>query len=178
MNVYYAKAVLYAYGHVEAVMEQLDEIVERKALSSMEDFSPCIEIAEKILGYTAQKDTLIRLKLFCDKALERFSQEELDCLDYKYFRKKPKEYYANFDYSSRTYFRRQTEIVKKFARAMERIGAGNAWFEKECLKMTFFKDMFKRVIAHEKEMQKNKSLKKNISGKSAQATVDKIKKTA
>ena len=47
MNVYYAKTVLYAYANVDAVVEQIDELVEKKALSSMRDFSPCEEQCEK-----------------------------------------------------------------------------------------------------------------------------------
>ena len=176
MNVYYAKAILYAYPHLEAVIEQIDELVERKALTSISDYAPCVEIAEKILSYTAQKDTLIRLKLFCEQALKSFKQYELDCIDYKYFKKKPKEYYQNFDYTSRTYFRRQTEIVKKFAKVMDKIGADNNWFEKECFKMDFFKDMFKRVIAHEKNMLKNKNKKQPQKNQSEEQI--KVKKTA
>ncbi|MBO7149708.1 MAG: hypothetical protein J6V71_02325, partial [Clostridia bacterium] len=93
MNIYYTKTVLYAYANIDAVKEQIDDFVERKALSSMSDYTPCIEQCESILNYTAQKIALIELKEFVEKALSKLSPYELDCLDYKYFKKKPKEYY-------------------------------------------------------------------------------------
>ena len=56
MNVYYAKSVLYAYPHIEQITEQIDELVERKALSSMTDYSPCEEIAQKIILWLSLVD--------------------------------------------------------------------------------------------------------------------------
>lgn len=159
MNVYYAKSVLYAYPHLEAIMEQLDELVERKALCSMNDYSPCLEIAEKILDFTAQKDVFITLKILSDKVLKKFNGDELDCFDYKYFKQKPKEYYIGFDAESRGYFRKQIRIAKKFAELLEHLGATDEWFEKNCMRMDFFKDMYKRVIEHEKNSFKNKPKK-------------------
>ncbi len=159
MNIYYAKTVLYAYPHVEAIMEQIDELVERKALFSINDYSPCIEIAQKILDFTAQKDVFILIKLFCDKALRKFTDEEKDCFDYKYFKIKPKDYYENFDAESRGYFRRQVVLAKKFADTLEKLGATDRWFEENCLKIDFFKEMYKRVLEHEKSSLKNKPKK-------------------
>ncbi len=157
MNTYYAKCVLYAYPHIEAIMGQIDDLVERKALSSRCDYSPCLEIAEKIVGFTRQKDVYIKLKIMCDSALSRFSKYELDCLDYKYFKKNPSEYYLDFDADSRTYFRNQIKLAKKFAKRLENRGATDEWFERECLSMDFFKGMYKRVVEHEKKSQKNKA---------------------
>jgi hypothetical protein len=107
MNVYYAKSVLYAYPHIEQITEQIDELVERKALSSMTDYSPCEEIPGKIIEFTEKKKTFIKLYTITEKVLKRFKLDELDCLDYKYFKQKPKEYYKDFDAVSRGYFRKQ-----------------------------------------------------------------------
>lgn len=156
MNVYYAKSVLYAYPHIEQITEQIDELVERKALSSMTDYSPCEEIANKIIEFTEQKQTFIELHVIVSKALRRLTEDELDCLDYKYFKQKPKEYYKDFDASSRAYFRKQVRVAKKFAKLMENRGATDGWFEKYCMCMDFFKEMYKRVIEHEINSMKNK----------------------
>lgn len=156
MNVYYAKTVLYAYPNIKEIIEQIDELVERKALCSINDYSPCIEIAEKILDFTSQKVTLIELESVAKRALCKFTQEEMDHLDYKYFKKKPKKYYDGFDAESRGYFRRQIRIVKIFSERLEKLGANDEWFEKNCLKMDFFKEMLKRVYEHEKNSMKNK----------------------
>lgn len=159
MNIYYAKSVLYAYPHIESIMGQLDELVERKALCSINDYSPCVEIAEKILDFTAQKDVFISLKIVADKVLKKFTEDEIDCFDYKYFRQKPKEYFTGFDSESRGYFRKQVKLAKKFSMLLEKAGATDDWFENNCMKMDFFKDMYKRVIEHEKNTLKNKAKK-------------------
>ena len=70
MNKFYTKTALYAYPNIDAVIEQIDELVERKALCSMSDYSPCEEIAEKIVSFTRQKIALMELKEFIGKKFE------------------------------------------------------------------------------------------------------------
>ena len=157
MNIYYTKTVLYAYANIEAVKEQIDDFVERKALSSMSDYTPCIEQCESILNYTAQKIALIELKEYTEKVLKKLSGYELDCLDYKYFKKKPKEYYNDFDCESRGYFRRQVSLVKKISEHFESVGLTDDWFKKNLLTTNFFKELLKRVELQEKQNYKNKA---------------------
>ncbi len=159
MNIYYTKTVLYAYGNIEAVKEQIDDFVERKALSSMSDYTPCIEQCESILNYTAQKLILIELKELVGGVLKKLSSYELDCLDYKYFKQKPKEYYSGFDCESRGYFRRQVSLVKKLGTCFENVGLTDEWFKKNCLTTNFFKELLKRVENQEKQNYKNKAKK-------------------
>lgn len=153
--------MLYAYANIEEVKAQIDDFVERKALSSMSDYTPCIEQCEMLLNYTAQKVALIELKGFVEMALKRLSSYELDCLDYKYFKQKPKEYYKGFDCGSRGYFRRQVSIVKKLSEYFENVGLTDDWFKKNCLNTNFFKELLKRVEYQEKQNYKNKSKKQN-----------------
>ena len=159
MNIYYTKTVLYAYANIDAVKDQIDDFVERKALSSMSDYTPCIEQCESILNYTAQKVALIELKEFTKRGLKKLSQYELDCLDYKYFKQKPKEYYKDFDCESRGYFRRQVSIVKKLSDIFEGLGLTDEWFKKNCLCTQFFRELLKRVEMQEKQNYKNKAKK-------------------
>ena len=42
-----------------------------------------------------------------EEVLEKLNQYELDCLEYKYFKRKSKEYFIGFDFVSRSYFRRR-----------------------------------------------------------------------
>ncbi len=159
MNIYYTKTVLYAYANIEEVKEQIDDFVERKALSSMSDYSPCIEQCERIINYTAQKIALIELKEFTEKVIKKLSNYELDCLDYKYFKQKPKEYYTDFDCESRGYFRRQVSLVKRISDAFENVGLTDEWFKKNLLTTNFFKELLKRVELQEKQNYKNKAKK-------------------
>lgn len=149
MNIYYAKTVLYAYKHLDAVICQLDELVLKKAISSMCDLSPCEAQCEKILQLTAQKDMLINLKIKVGEVLEKFTEDEKDYFDYKYFKVKPKEYYANFDFTSRAYFRKQIRIAEKFKKRLERAGINDEYFKKECLSVEFFRELLKRVVERE-----------------------------
>lgn len=160
MNTNYVKTLLYAYPHVTALTEQIDDIVMSKALSSIRDYSPCEEQCEKIIELTEQKKTLIDFKLRADRVVKKLNQYELDCLDYKYFKQKPKEYYAQFDSSSRTYFRRQIRIVKRMNSLMEIEGLSDEWFIKKCLKMSFFFELLRRVISMENSLKKKKHVKK------------------
>lgn len=163
MNIFYAKSILYAYPHLEGIMEQIDELVEKSAFSSMTDFSPAIFQCEKILDFTRQKDVLIKLKLAADKALTSFLSDEIDCFDYKYFKLKPKEYYEEFDFSSRAYFRKQIRIAKLFAERMEKAGINDGWYESNCLTVDFFKDLLVRVKEHELLCGKNKPAKDKVA---------------
>ena len=114
MNVLYAKSILYAYPNIEAIADQIDDLVEKKALASMTDFSPAVEQCQKIIDLTEQKVELFKLQILVEKILKSFTEDEMHCLDYKYFKRKPKDYYQGFDTSSRNYFRKQNRIVKKF----------------------------------------------------------------
>ena len=161
----YTRTILYAYANIEGVKEQIDDFVERKALSSMKDFSPCIEQCEKILEYTAQKVALIELKEFVDRAIKKLSGYELDCLEYKYFKRKPKEYFIGFDYESRSYFRKQIRLVKKIGESFESMGLTDIWFEKNCLNTNFFKELLRRVESYESKCNKNKKVVKKSQDK-------------
>ena len=154
MNVQYAKTALYAYPNIKEVAEQIDELVERKALASMSDCSPEIEQCEKVVEYTAQKCVLFALKIYIDEVLEKLKDIEIDCLEYKYFKRKPKEYFYGFDAESRGYFRRQIKLAEKIADKLEKAGATDEWFEQNCLQMDFFKELLKRVIEHEESVKK------------------------
>lgn len=157
MNVLYAKAVLYSYAHLDALAEQIDEIVEKKAFSSSMNFSPAICQFEDIIGLTYQKQVVFALKLCCDDALKHFTDREKLCLDYKYFKTLKKEDYAGLDVNSRAYFRLQVKLAEKFARYLEKAGFSDERFKSECLSTEFFREMLARVKERENLNRKNKT---------------------
>ncbi len=156
MNENYTKAMLYAYPNLEAVAEQIDELVEKRALVSINDFSPALEQCEKIVELTFNKDLLFSLKIILEEILNSLTSIERDCLDYKYFKLKPKEYYIDFDAESRTYFRRQNKLIERISIKLEKKGYDNKWYEENYLKMDFFSELNKRVIEYEKSIKKRK----------------------
>lgn len=176
MNLLFTKTVLYAYPNLQAVMEQIDELVERKALTSINDFTPCIEQCEKILNFTAQKDVLIDLKIMVEQVLDKLNAFQSDCLEYKYFKRKPKEYFKDFDSTSRGYFRRQNALIKTLSRLFDKAGITDEWFKENCLKMDFFSELLRRVKLLEEQGNKNKS--KNLKNQSAIVKYKEYSKTS
>ncbi len=178
MNLYFAKSILYAYAHLEEVIYQIDELIERKALCSMNDYSPCIEQCEKIIDLIGQKDVLIELKIKAERALQNFTDVELDYLDYKYFKTKPKEYFIDFDTFSRNYFRRQVKLATRFADLIEKEGIDKKYFEEKCISIEFMRELLKRVIEHEKLSYKNKPQKLKSQDKTKQNVAREKRKIA
>lgn len=168
----YVKCLLYTYPNVQELLDQIDVLVEKKAISSMDNFKPCLDQCEEIISLTEQKDTLIEICQNTKKILNEFSSYELDCLDYKYFKQKPKEYYSDFDSQSRQYFRVQNRIITKLERLFEGKGMHDDWFEKNCLKNSFFREMTRRVEEQDK-VWKNKYIGKGKTLKVTRAKNEK-----
>ncbi len=146
MNSIYTKSVLYAYPHIDELCEQIDELSEKQALASMTDTSPAFFQCQKLVMLIFEKQTFIELKEKTKRALKGLSQDELDCLDYKYFKQKPKDYFLNFDTKSRTYFRKQNRLLSKVSDRLERVGVTDEWFNENCMPTDFFRDMVETVI--------------------------------
>lgn len=157
MNVLYGKVALYSYVHLNALAEQIDEVVEKKAFSSSMNFTPAINQYQDIINLTYQKQIVFALGLCIKDALKGFTEKELVYLDYKYFKRRNAEDYAGLDCSSRGYFRLQIRLAEKFAKALERAGYSDERFETECLSVDFFREMLKRVKEKENLNRKNKT---------------------
>lgn len=171
MNKLFAKCILYAYPNIDALCDQIDELVEKKALSSMIDTSPAIVQCEKILSLTEQKDLLRYLKSVVGSVLKKFSDSDLDLFDYKYFKRKPKSYYECKDVSSRAYFRRQVKIVGIFSEKIHKAGIDDAVFKKNFLNIEFFSELYKRVCEYEIVSYKNKKKPESQKVKKAMTNV-------
>ncbi len=157
MDKLYVKCVLYAYPNVMSIKEQIDELMEKRAFSSMMDVSPAEQQCVKMVGYIFQKEMLDELKEMTDKVLEKFTAHQLDCFDYKYFKIKPREYYQGFDAKSRAYFREQNKLVELFSARAEKVGLTESWFVENCLQLDFFKELLKRVKEREDSVKKEKN---------------------
>lgn len=171
MNVLYAKVALYSYAHLGALAEQIDEIVEKKAFSSSMNFSPALNQFEDIINLTYQKDVVYALRLCIKDALKNFSEHELKCLDYKYFKTRKKEEYADLDVTSRNYFRLQIRLAKKFADFFEKSGFSDKRFIDECLSIDFFREMLARVKEKENLSRKNKTASEKEQIKKVQSKI-------
>lgn len=159
MNLYYAKTILYAYPNIEVLAEQIDEVVERKAISSMMDFRPCLEQCYSLLDLTYYKDCLFSLKLIVEDIISILKAKDLELVEYKYFHSKKREDLIYVDINTRSYYRRQAKIVDKIALMLENRGINNAYFEEKYLCSDFFKELLERIMAHEKSYEKARKFK-------------------
>ena len=156
MNILYAKTILYAYAHLLEIASQIDDLVLKKALSSMSNIAPAYKQYQEVEQLTYEKDVVFVIKKVCDKVLNKFTEEEMKYFHYKYFKDKPKSFYEGFDTTSRTYFRKQVSLVKKFSERLEKSGIDDKFFIKKCLEVDFFKQLLRRTEEYEKILRKNK----------------------
>ncbi len=154
MKEVYAKVTLYAFKNLLKIADQIDELVEKKAFSSISDTSPALKQYEKITALTYQKRVVLSLAVNIGRALGKLSASEYEYLDYKYFRGARNSKTYSFDPSSRNYFRIQNRVLKKYAFIMDRGGFTDERFEKELLAIDFFREMLKRVTEKENARKK------------------------
>ena len=159
MNVLYAKTILYAYPDIDEIILQIDDLVERKAYLSFHNYSPALGQYEKIVKLTYDKDIIGAVKIVCDRALKKFTEEELKYFKYKYFKNMSNREKENFDYSSRTYFRRQKNLTETFALLLEGYGVDDKFFEEQCLELNFFRQLLCRAKELEKYSKKSQGEK-------------------
>lgn len=157
MNLLYTKTILLSYANLENVSKQIDELMLKRALASANDFSPCEIQCENIVKLSFQKDVIYVLKLALDGIIKKLPKKDVDLLDYKYFKMRPRTFYKDFDTTSRSYFRNQVRIAKEFGDRLERIGINDEWFEENCLCAEYFSELYKRVKENERLNYKNKS---------------------
>ncbi len=162
MNSMYTKTVLYAFPLLDKIIERIDDVIECRAMSSMDNYEPCFNQAERIVIYSMQKMALLGLKMTTERLINSFTKANADCVEYKYFKRKDKEYFKDFDYTSRNYFRKQTKIVELLCVLFEKHGYDDARFEQDFLSIPFMRDLYYRTRRHERLMMgKHKGKKEN-----------------
>ncbi len=156
MNILYAKTALYCYSCIDDFVDRLDEVVLRKAVSSINDYAPAIAQYHKIVDLSEQKSLYIILKKITKEALRKFTDDEMAYIGYKYFKVRSKNN-GGFDFTSRAYYRTQVKLAKKFAQLLERKGITNEVFEKKYLKMDLILAIYRKVKEQEINASKNKA---------------------
>lgn len=159
MKEIYIKTVLYSASAINPLIEQIDDTVEKRAVNSLGDNSPAIEQCNRIVNLTVQKGILFELREVMRKALRSFDDYEMKCLQYKYFKNKPKKYFADFDATNRTYFRTQKKIIEYLSALFGAMGVNDEYFEKYLLLVPFIKEVYRRVKRSE-DMIKANEIKK------------------
>lgn len=162
MNKYYTKCILYAYSSIDAIIEQVDDSVEKRALYSMSDFSPAFDQCLKIISFTDKKDLLIDLKRITSKILATFCYQDFRLLEYKYFRSSNQKRYLDVDFRSRGYFRKQNKLVEIFSDKLKAQGYTDEWFVSNYFNFDFFKNLYRKVMEIESNSYKNPKKNKHL----------------
>ncbi len=149
MKKIYVKTLLYAYPNVRKIIKRIDELVSKKAMSSMTDFTSCQEQCEKIVKLTVQKGILFEITYYIDKILLRFEPEERAYIEYKFFKTKTNEQLEGIDLSSRNYYRRQDKLLEHICNCFDWLNLSDDWFEKECKRVPYVKKLLQSVILHQ-----------------------------
>ena len=156
MNTLYTKVLLYAYPNIESLVDQIDELVEKKSITSMDSTLPCIEICNSIIGLIHEKDLYLDLMVALDGIFDGLSEYEKMCIEYKYFLVRDKVKFADFDYTSKQYFRNQNKILEKIRKRLDKKGFDDEFFKQKFLPIKFFKSLLLGVKEREKLISRNK----------------------
>ena len=167
LNTLYTKVLLYAYPNIESLVDQIDELVEKKAITSMDATSPCLDICNSIISLIKEKDLYLDLLVTLDGILENLTEYEKMCIEYKYFLVRDKDKFVGFDYTSKQYFRHQNKILEKIRKRLDKKGYDDNFFREKYLPIKFFKALLRGVKEKEKHVNKNKKSKECLLDKKA-----------
>lgn len=138
---YYEKTILYCYGKIQEYIEESERMIRYKALTSYSVKESTMYQIEKIIDLIYAKNRLAELKEKLDGIFAKFSKDERECIDYKYYRIKPRE---DFDYTSRNYFRKQQRIIKKIGNLLAKKKMDEKWFCDNYLDIYFLRNIYER----------------------------------
>ena len=119
------KIILSSYPKMDKVIASIERSIEERCYSSFHD-GRCVEtIFDEIASNIERQEKLVLLKEMVDKVFSLLSENELDLLRCKFFDEKPKN---PFDFSIRTYFRRQKKLIEKLDTYFAYIGISDEGF--------------------------------------------------
>ena len=134
----------------------------------MDSTVPCIDICNSVINLIKEKDLYLKLMVVLDEIFTTLTEDEMLCVEYKYFMVKDKFKLLDFDYTSKQYFRRQNAIVEKVRKRLDKLGIDDNFFKENCLPIKFFSVLLRGVKEKEKLNNKNKK-KTAIEDKKAYA---------
>lgn len=119
------KIILSSYNNLNKMIQAIEDEIDDKCVFSYGNKMPCAEIVEDIAGMINRKERFKLLKWKIDKVFSFLNDEEIDLLNCKYLNKPPKH---KFDFSLRTYFRKQVRLLKKIDEYFSYIGLSDETF--------------------------------------------------
>lgn len=164
MKSIYPKVILTLYPSLNGLIEDFDERVERRALKSIDDCSPCLSICEDIIRIIREKDLLIELFTTAENVLSRFTKESMRFFDFRYFGKRTEELTEELKYPNSYFFKRLKELTEEFSDYMEQEGITEKRFEKEFMKIDVIRAVAQAISDKEEREKRAKKKVRLIAG--------------
>lgn len=130
------KIILSSYKNLDRVIKAIEEDINERCVGSYFD-NRCVErIFDDVLKLFERKYKLLDLKRKVDKVFSLLSDQEKDLLFCKYLDISPK---TKFNFSLRTYFRKQVKLLEKLDEYFSFIGINDEDFFKDFSNDRFIK---------------------------------------
>ena len=167
----YAKLILYAYPLLKTVEKDYEEHIGNKALLSYGSKMATEKLTEYLAEEIVRRQNVLRLKAVLDKIIFALSEEEKTLLDVRYFGKveRVRRQFAAWKaglctlafkpWSERTYYRKQTRLLKKITSQVKQAGIDEKCFDEEYLPIEYIAMLYqylalgKEVTTSQKERQ-------------------------
>ena len=162
MKTKYVKTLLYSYRSFDDLQKRIDELLMNKALKSMTDYSACINQCEKMLNLTINKAIIFQAKRFVEVVLKRLDREDKKIIGYKYLKTVDKKVIDKLGLKGNAYYRKHQKILDEISLYFDWMGATDLWFENNCLKVSFFKKMYRSLVFEQAVRIKNPSARRKF----------------
>ena len=132
----YAKILLSAYPNLGRFIKAANDNYLRRCLNSAYFSEPTETFAAGVLNLLDERRKLVDLKEKLDLLFSRLSDEERQLIKFKYAGIMPKN---KFDFSLRTYFRKQIKLLEKVKTYLNYLNITEEVFKREYLGVAYFK---------------------------------------
>ena len=153
MNKLYTETLLYLFPKIDARINCINEKSIKLGFGSMRN--KIFESIELMYQLCKEKFIYMIIKNAINVIKNRLSVQQINLLEYKYFRNDNMILDKDFDHTSRNYFRRQNALLKRFSESFELLDFTNEFFEKECLKYKFISALLNNVQTGEIKYVRN-----------------------
>lgn len=143
---YHGKTMLTCYTLLDSFVEQIENLIKKKAKNSFYNYSSTLVEAENLIRLAGVREDLLELKEITKETLENMPESDRVLICYKYFGIMPSD---DVDISSRNYFRKQNKAINLFNSKLMAKGFTEDWFKDKYLKIAFISGVYKKMISEE-----------------------------
>ena len=141
---FYVKTILSCFIALDSVIEQIENVIKKKARNSFYEYQGAERLANEVLSLCNIRLDLIDLKEKTANSLNKLSDEDKILIAYKYFGIMPED--ENFDHTSWNYFRKQIRAIERFSKILEKQGMTYEYFLKTYMKIHYISEAYNKMV--------------------------------